>query len=168
MKPHNSAAGVDFSTLKNLAGKWESEPNKDNQKSTIYFKVTSNGTALEEVLGSGTPHEMVSIYYPVGNTVGMTHFCALGNRPNFVGEKLADNKYLFRFIPSDGINPAKDQFMNKVQMSIVDDNNLHMSWSGVKEGKVEGEHSLSFKRVQGGCGCNKSGKSAKTHQCSKH
>jgi hypothetical protein len=69
--------------LKKLAGTWVAadKDGKPTDQVVSVIKVTSAGSAVQETLFPGQPHEMVSIYYRVGADLVMTHYCALGNQP---------------------------------------------------------------------------------------
>src|SRR5690348_4687622 len=72
-----------FESLKGLVGTWEGKTKMEGkeQDTKVAYELTSNGTALAEKLGSGTPHEMLTVYANRGENVEVTHFCALGNQP---------------------------------------------------------------------------------------
>ena len=75
-------AGLD--RLKKLAGTWVAadEKGQPTDKVVSVFKVTSNGSAVQETIFPGSGHEMVSVYYQDGPDVVLTHYCAMGNQPH--------------------------------------------------------------------------------------
>ena len=75
-------AGLD--RLKKLAGTWVEADDKGQPTDTIVsvFKVTSNGSAVQETIFPGSDHEMVTVYYIDGPDLVLTHYCALGNQPH--------------------------------------------------------------------------------------
>src|SRR5579864_2931861 len=85
MPPRSSSA--EFQAMKQLAGAWNgmvTHPGKDQKPETVSveFKVTSAGSAVEETLMRGTPHEMVDMYTDENGRLAMTHYCAMGNQPH--------------------------------------------------------------------------------------
>ena len=72
------ASGLD--RLKKLAGTWVALDDKGQPTDHVVsvFKVTSNGSAVQETIFPGTGHEMVSIYTKDGADVVLTHYCAWG------------------------------------------------------------------------------------------
>jgi hypothetical protein len=90
---------------------------------------------------------MVSVYYPVDGTVGMTHYCMLGNRPEFRAEQTKADEINFKFIATPGIDPTRDHLMAGVQMKFLGDNAIFMKWSGLKDGKPDHDKEVIFRRV---------------------
>ncbi len=113
-----------FSRLKDLAGRWEGRVTKgghgDHKNVIVEYRVTSGGSAVEELLFPGTPHEMVSVYHFSGDALVMTHYCALGNQPTMALKNVsADGSTLsFDFVPSTGIAEAKDPHMHHLELSL--------------------------------------------------
>ena len=67
-----------------LAGTWTGTAKHADGKEepvTVQYRVTSGGSAVEETLSPGTPHEMVSMYHDQDGQLAMTHYCMLGNQP---------------------------------------------------------------------------------------
>src|SRR5215467_13053302 len=91
--PMTKNPSPEFDQLRKLAGTWtgtapDAKPgDKMAGPITTEFKVTSAGTAVEEKLNPGTPHEMVDMYVDEGGKLAMTHYCAMGNQPHMVLKK---------------------------------------------------------------------------------
>src|SRR5690242_19241600 len=90
--PPAKPASAEFNQLKQLQGKWTGsktnpQPNEKAETVSTAFRVTSAGSAVEETLGAGTPHEMVDMYVDEGGKLSMTHYCAMGNQPHLVLKK---------------------------------------------------------------------------------
>src|SRR5437016_2498688 len=84
--PPAKPSSAEFNQLKQLQGQWTGtqvggQPNKMPEQVSTSFRLTSGGSAIEETLGSGTPHEMVDMYVDEGGKLAMTHYCAMGNQP---------------------------------------------------------------------------------------
>jgi hypothetical protein len=81
----NDAAKL-FERLKSLAGDWvAATPEKPEQAGVVMtrFRVSAGGSALIETEFPGTEMEMVSVYTVSGDKLLMTHYCVLGNQPQF-------------------------------------------------------------------------------------
>jgi hypothetical protein len=77
-----------FQFLKGLVGAWTGPAAMDGMPaSTIEFRLTAGGTAIEEVEFAGTPMEMVTLYHLDGKELVATHYCALGNQPRMTAAK---------------------------------------------------------------------------------
>src|SRR5438270_13163403 len=70
--------------LKKLAGTWVAADDKGQPTAQVVsvFKVTSNGSTVQETIFPGTGHEMVTLYHLDGPDLVLTHYCALGNQPH--------------------------------------------------------------------------------------
>jgi len=64
-----------FESLKSLAGTWEANLTGYG-KLTNSIRLVSNGTAIEETIGTAADNEL-SIYTRDGGRILLTHFCAL-------------------------------------------------------------------------------------------
>src|SRR5690242_16920885 len=76
-----------FEKIKALSGEWEVAAGPGSHDhgpmaGTVSYKLTAGGSAVLETLFGGSEHEMVTLYYVDGDTLAMTHYCMLGNRPH--------------------------------------------------------------------------------------
>src|SRR5258706_13195837 len=69
-----------FDLIKKLEGSWESTDKEHPCKGT--YKPSSGGSIVIESMAMGNHAEMVTIYHPDGDGLGMTHYCMLGNQPH--------------------------------------------------------------------------------------
>ena len=78
---------AELATIKALAGKWTGTAKHSNgttEPTVVEYHLTSGGSAVEEKITPGTPHEMVTMYHDLGGKLAMTHYCMLGNQPQMV------------------------------------------------------------------------------------
>ena len=126
----DSASG--FASLKNLAGQWEAKDEKGNPAITTW-KLVSGGSALMEQM----PHDsMVTMYHMDNNRLLMTHYCSAMNQPRMQAEVSPDGKTIvFSFV--DGTNIAKptDGHMQKMVLTMQDQNHFSEKWTFAGEGK---------------------------------
>ncbi|WP_437193466.1 hypothetical protein [Planctomicrobium sp. SH527] len=118
-----------FEKLKSLVGTWVSvdEKGKPTDQVVSVIRLTAGGSAIQETLFPGEPHEMISIYTPEGPDVVMTHYCMLGNQPQMkASSKSSDNKLKFEFIGGTNLNPKKDKHMHSAVLTIVDENHFEV------------------------------------------
>ena len=140
-----------FLRLKTLVGTWEGL-NKmhggEEQKMTIEYSLSSNGSALVEKLFSGTPQEMISVYHEHKGKLTMTHYCMLGNQPDLDLISVKDNVMEFDLSESSDIDQAAEDHMHSLKVTFVDDNTIQQDWLDYKNG-VAGEIStFKFSRVK--------------------
>jgi len=139
----------EFEKIKTLAGKWKgTAPMGENDiPVAVEYKVTGNGSTVVETLWPGTPQEMVSVYYDRDGRLSMTHYCALGNRPQMTLKKSsAENKVHLDYVSSQGINPRKDIHMHSLSITFVDQDHIQADWTSYAEGKSTGSHSFALAR----------------------
>ena len=140
-----------FDGLQKLQGRWES-PDADNDgkpDAAVVYRVTSNGSAIEETLLPGTPHEMVTLYNMDHGRLVLTHYCALGNQPRLeAAPESTAGKIVFRFVDGMNLDARKDQYMGALTMTI-DGDRLKQEWTSFKDGKAEAPHVFEYARVKG-------------------
>ena len=123
--------------VKSLAGTWEGKAPEGTH--SITFAVCSGGSAVREVMFPGTPHEMTNMYTMDGDTLLMTHFCAMGNQPHMrasVGR--GPNELRFDFDGVTNLRAADEMYMGSMTMTIVDQDHVVETWNHYKSG-VKGE-----------------------------
>jgi hypothetical protein len=128
----------EFENMKSLIGTWEGKTVMEGKEMpvTVQYEATSGGTAIIETLGKGTPHEMVTVYANRGKEVHATHYCALGNQPQFKLKKATDNTFAFEMDGTKGISNKKEMHMHSVALTVAD-NKLKQEWTNMKDGKKD-------------------------------
>jgi hypothetical protein len=142
-------AQAQFEQLKKLAGTWTGKASHGDaaHDATINYRVTAAGSAVEETIFSGTDHEMVTMYHLDGNSLILTHYCALGNQPRMRSEPGSDpKKIVFRFLDGTNMNAAKDMHMHEATMELVDADHLRATWTAYSDGKPEHSSNFEFTR----------------------
>lgn len=143
------AGGLD--RIKKLAGTWVAADDKGQPTNNVVsvYKVTSNGSAVQETIFPGTGHEMVSVYYQEGPDLVLTHYCALGNQPHLkLDPKSPKNRLDFKFVGGSNLDPAKDMHMHEGSITVVDDDHIESSWQGWQDGKAAAGHKMDMKLVR--------------------
>jgi len=133
--------------IKTLEGTWETTVEGKTQVASV-FSVSSNGSAVREIMFPGTPHEMTNMYTMDGDSLLMTHYCAIGNQPRMRARAGADANVI-RF-ETDGVSnlqAADEGYMGALTMTIVDQDHVKANWVHFKDGKsVEGDASFELTR----------------------
>lgn len=126
-------AGLD--KMKSLAGTWvvADKDGKPTDEVASVIKVTAGGSAVQETIFPGQPHEMVSVYTADGPNLAMTHYCVLGNQPRMKGS-LAGNKIRFEFAGGGNLDPKKDKHMHGATLTIVDADHIEIEGEGWENG----------------------------------
>lgn len=153
--PPATAPHPGFERLKQLAGAWlaadDAAAAKDAQANATpplcVYRVTSAGTAVQETLFPGTPHEMVTMYYLDGPDLVLTHYCAMGNQPRMKAERSGDaGKLVFKFAGGTNIDPAKDGHMHDLTLTFIDADHVRAEWTSYAKGQQSGVKTFELKR----------------------
>jgi hypothetical protein len=140
--PEPTAKSKEFESLKPLVGSWKGMSTHPDSKTepaepvAVSFKMTAAGSAIEETLMQGTPHEMVDMYHDEGGKLAMTHYCALGNQPHMILKKADAGMVSFEMGPTPGIDAAKDLHMHALTLKFPDANHLTEEWTSYANGKA--------------------------------
>ncbi|MBI3854915.1 MAG: hypothetical protein HY293_04410 [Planctomycetes bacterium] len=137
-------ANHSFEQLKKLEGSWESGDKE--HPCTVTYKLSSGGSALVETMSMGKG-DMLTVYCPEGEGLGMTHYCMLGNQPHMKLDR--DGKAgTLRFVCEGGTNLkcAADKHMHSLVLTIVDADHLKQDWALYDGGKEQAVHSFSLSR----------------------
>ena len=139
--------------MKQLVGKWSGMtihpgPNQKPEAISVQFKLTAAGSAIEETLMQGTPHEMVDMYHDENGRLAMTHYCALGNQPHMVLRQAGPHSISFEMGPTPGINPGKDQHMHMLMLAFPDADHLTENWVSYMNGKPGDSVTFNLARVK--------------------
>jgi hypothetical protein len=126
-----------FDTLKQLLGTWEgkSDMGQGEQNMQVVYELTSGGTAIIETLMKGTPQEMVSVYHKEGDSLGMTHYCSMGNQPHMKLKQADDKHMMFEMDKPQGITSSDEAHMHALTLTLKDKNTLQHDWINYQDGK---------------------------------
>lgn len=124
-----------FEKLKGLAGTWDAtmlEP--DGEKTTVIYKVSANGSVVQETMFVGTPMEMINMYTVEGDGVLATHYCSGDNQPTMRlnAEKSKADELVFDFVSVRGKNTTS--YINGVTLKFGADGKVQELWSSSAEG----------------------------------
>jgi hypothetical protein len=106
----------------------------------VTFKVTAGGSAvMSEIAGKG--EDMITMFNLDGpNRLLMTHYCALGNEPRMEAAVSPDGKVLtFTFVDAMNLPAADAGHMQKMVLTLVDDNHHTEEWTFTDHGKEHKE-----------------------------
>ena len=132
-----------FEPLKKLAGTWQGNakmgPGQQAMPVTIVYELTAGGSAVLERLFPGTPHEMISVYTADGDSVVMTHYCAMGNHPKMTLKRSDANSLAFEMTGSEGLRSASEPHMHAVTVSWTDADHIREVWTSFDKGQAKDE-----------------------------
>lgn len=136
-------AATAFEKLKALEGDWSGEiTSEDHQGEPVHhtFRVSANGSVVQEIMNEGTEHEMINMYHLDGDDLLMTHYCAGGNQPRMKLDtaRATPDKLPFVYMDGTNLDPAKDGHIHAGTLVFEDDGTLDSRWIGWFEGKPMG------------------------------
>jgi hypothetical protein len=140
----------EFERMKTLIGSWtgKTDMGQGPVDITINYRLLAGGSVLEERVLSGTPNEMVTMYFDNGDKLALTHYCMLGNRPGML-LKSSDSKSLtFDFDKTCGVNESKESHMHALTIRFDDPDTITSSCKAIMDGKEMPEHPTTLKRVK--------------------
>lgn len=128
-----------FEKLKTLVGTWTGTvPGMEDGKPmpvTVTYELTAGGSAIAEREFVGTPKEMLTVYYPENNSVGMTHYCMLGNQPHMHLKSDSGNTLSFEMPGKTGMM-SKTPHMHALKLTLIDKDHLQAEWTEHENGKT--------------------------------
>ena len=132
-----------FATLKTLPGTWEGtgmEGKDSNMPLRVEFRITGGGSAImSEIQGH---EDMISMFHLDGDRLLLTHYCAVGNQPRMQASASPDGKTLtFNFVDATNLSSPEAGHMQKMILTVLDDNHHTEEWLFVDHGK---EHKAVF------------------------
>ncbi len=139
-----------FEFLKTLTGDWErsggAHEHGDGSHKVI-FRNTAAGSSVMETMFPGEDMEMISMYHMDGDTLLLTHYCALQNAPVMKFEK-SDKPGEIKFVFHGGTNfdPKTDPHVHEGVMKIKDANTIESAFVGYSNGKPDQRPSGVLKR----------------------
>lgn len=135
--------------MKSLVGHWEgmAEDNGQKYKASSSFRMTGDGSALMNVLGEGTPYEMVSMIHPDGEKLMMTHYCAAHNQPRMRAYETKDiNAVAFEFVDVTNAAPGDGHMIGVIY--ILDGPDHHIEEWTFKQGDKVSTGRFDLHRVK--------------------
>ena len=149
-KPAAKSGSAEFERMKSLIGTWTGrvDVGQGPVDMTATYKLIAGGSVLEERVFAGTPMEMTTMYFDNGGKIAGTHYCVMGNRPQFLFKGSDDRSITFGFDASCGIDPKNESHMHSMKIVFKDANTIGTSCAAIVNGKDVPEHENELKRVK--------------------
>jgi hypothetical protein len=143
--PAKGAAALE--RLKPLAGEWDIIGDDGKRGPGLVISVSSGGSSVREIMFPGSGHEMTNMYHADGDTIVMTHYCAVGNQPRMRAKATNDGPLAFEFDSVTNLKGDEDTYMGSMVLTMVDANTLRQDWNHytLKGGKAAPTN-ITFKR----------------------
>jgi hypothetical protein len=142
-----------FEFLKTLSGAWERSGGAHDHggdSHVVTFRNTAGGSSVMETIFPGEAMEMISMYHMDGDTLLLTHYCALQNAPVLKFEKSGTpGEIKFVFHGGTNFDPKVDPHVHEGVLRIKDANVLESSFVAYSNGKPDQKPSGTLKRKTG-------------------
>jgi hypothetical protein len=147
--PASAEASSDaFRRLTALAGTWSTIVPEGGAPATVTYRVVGGGSAVEEDLFPGTPHEMISMYHLDGPRLLMTHYCAAGNQPTMILVPGDDPAVLrFDFLRATNLKDPGAGHMRSLVFEVPGGDRAKASWTYWEGGKAGETVVLDLRRA---------------------
>lgn len=116
--------------LKGLEGEWRAvgEDGQPTDEVVLIYRVVAGGHAIMSTEFPGTVHEMITVYHREGDGVEMTHYCALGNRPNMRARSFEHGTAVFECRDGAALDRSRAKHMHHGTMRRVGSNEMKSEW----------------------------------------
>lgn len=129
--------------IEQLEGTWTMLDETGNETTATVYKRTAAGSAVQEVMFPGSPHEMVNLSHMDGSNLVVTHDCAAGNQPTTVAKSSSVDTsgarvYQFDLERVTNFHPDQEHRMGSLRLAINGDH-LTQTWISLDENGHETE-----------------------------
>jgi len=140
----------EYERMKTLVGTWKGKTDMGQGPIdvTLQYRLLAGGSVLEERVFSGTPNEIITMYFDQGGKLALTHYCMFGNRPGMLLKSSDAKSITFDFDKTCGINEAKESHMHALSIRFDDADTVTTSCKAFMGGKEMDEHPTTLKRVK--------------------
>jgi hypothetical protein len=128
--------------IKALAGTWEMTDDKGQSQIASIFVVSSDGHVVREIMFPGSQHEMTNMYHMDGDTLIVTHYCAVGNQPRMraPATDASADRITFVFDSVTNKTSADQTCMGNMTIVFVDAQTIRQEWRSTKADGASEDH----------------------------
>ena len=124
-----------FEKLKSLVGEWEARDGVSygGKPIRISYKVVSQGSGVMETYTQVGVDiiEMVTVYHLDGDSLALTHFCAVNNQVRLRAEPPAEgsNALRFSFVDATNLTVSHKDVMRDLVITFADKDHFTQAWT---------------------------------------
>jgi hypothetical protein len=145
--PAAGATSPAFDHIKALSGNWLAR-SADGKVTRVSYDVYAGGSAVVEKLAPEGEPPMVTVYYPDGSQVMLTHYCTLANQPRMRTTQAGSGNTLdFAFVDATNMKSPNDPHMDRVKLTFGDADHFSQEWTMKKDGQ-EMPLTMRFERTK--------------------
>jgi hypothetical protein len=137
-----------FAGLQRIAGNWQASVGTKGTIIRLNLRTISNGSAVVETFTTPDGRETLTIFYPDGNHLLATHYCAQGNQPRLaLDPNSTSSEMRFRFLDATNLKSQADSHLVRLALKIKDDDHFELTEVYTERG-VEDVTIYQFTRVR--------------------
>jgi hypothetical protein len=138
----------EFEKMKSLVGEWKGT-SVDKKPARVTYTLVSDNSALMERLAVGGESEMVTMYYPDGDHLMMTHYCSAHNQPRMRSQSVSSEikQITFDLVDVTNLSSPDAGHMKKLVVTFADRDHMTQEWTWTQQGK-EGIEVFNFERMK--------------------
>lgn len=152
---YDAASAMAF--FKTLAGDWQAGAGHEhggsgasNPDSFLTFRTKAAGSAVVQTTRLGQPGEMESVIHMDGDTLLLTHYCALQNAPVLQFQKSSKpGEIKFVFKGGTNFDPKVDAHFHEGTFQVKDKNTVEQTFTVYANGKASPEGRSVLRRKAG-------------------
>ena len=150
MVPQSHRGSKELERMKTLAGAWEGVDTScmTGQTVRVEYRVTGAGSAVVETLGPGTPQEMVTVYYDKAGALYMTHYCAIGNRPQMMLKGSTADTIDLDLAPGGEVAAEREMHMHSLKITFKGPDKIVQDWALFDGGQKKSVSTFTLTRVK--------------------
>jgi len=139
---------LEFEKMKSLVGEWKGT-SMDKKPVTVAYTLVSDNSALMEKLAISGESEMVTMYYPDGDSLMMTHYCSAHNQPRMrsLTASTETKRITFEFVDVTNLSSPDAGHMKKLVVTFADGDHFTQEWTWTQKGKEKTEV-IDFERMK--------------------
>ena len=131
-------AAQSFEKLKSLVGEWQGTMHEGGQQlpATTSFRLVADNSALMNILGAGTPYEMVTMFHMDNSDLLATHYCGAHNQPRFRLVPSSDpNVLTFEFKDATNLATPSTPHMVGLKITFLGNDRHYEDWTFLAKGE---------------------------------
>ncbi len=130
----------EFEKMKSLVGEWRGT-SIDKKPAMISYTLVSDNSALMERLTVDGESEMVTMYYPDGDHLMMTHYCSAHNQPRMRSQTVSGEikSISFDFVDATNLSSPDAGHMEKLLVTFADRDHFTQEWTWTQKGREKAE-----------------------------
>lgn len=125
-----------WESMKTLQGDWEGLY-QGKVKTSVSYRLVSNGTALMETLVAPDASDMVTMYHPDGSRVAMTHYCSENTQSRMRAPGTDGKRIAFSFVDVSNLASPDAMRMTGLVLTLKDPDHFTAEWTGTGMGKSD-------------------------------